>query len=374
MKILFFTTNFYPYAGGLENYVLNLSTGLIKRGIQADVLTFNYGRLPSYENYQGINIYRIPSKSVLGKTYSIPRWNKQTKRMLKELGDQKYDYINTQTRFFLSTLLGWWFAKKNKIKLIHTEHGNVFVKHDNKLIQLIAWIYDQSLGRLIFKSAWKVIGISKPCCDFAIKMGANPKKVVYIPNSIDVTKYKKVKTDLRQKLGIPKENKIITFVGRLIYAKGVQDLILACKGISGVTLLIVGDGPYRKELENLAKEQRVNALFVGNKDQKGVIESLSITDIFVNPSYSEGMPTSVLEAAAMGLPIIATNVGGTKEIVGEGNTINLITPNQPEVIKIRIKQFIKDNYLFRKSSKIIKERIKNRFSWKRTLEFYKRLS
>jgi glycosyltransferase involved in cell wall biosynthesis len=371
MKILFFTTNFYPYAGGLENYVLNLSEELVKRGIQADVLTFNPGNLPETESYRGINIYRIPAYNVLGKTYSFPKWNQKTKKILKELKDKKYDYVNTQTRFFLSTLLGGWFARKNRIRWIHTEHGNTFVKHKNKLIQSLAWAYDQTFGRWVFERAWKVIGISKPCCNFAIKMGAYPKKVYYIPNSIDISKFKKVKANLKLRLNIPKANKVITFVGRLIYAKGVQDLINACTGLPNITLLMVGDGPYREELEKLAKENGVKAFFLGTKNQKEVIEILSITDLFVNPSYSEGLPTSVLEAAAMGIPIIATDVGGTKEIIDKESGI-LVAPGKTKEIERSLEYLLANPIWRNKLAQKAYSNVRQKFDLSKNIRTYLR--
>ncbi len=113
---------------------------------------------------------------------------------------------------------------------------------------------------------------------------------------------------------------IITFVGRLIEAKGVQDLIEAyCHLIfpkihPKLELWIIGDGNYRKQLEAQAANCP-SIKFLGEQSHNIVMEYLKQTDIFVNPSYSEGLPTSVLEAASLGLPIVATDVGGTREII-----------------------------------------------------------
>ena len=111
----------------------------------------------------------------------------------------------------------------------------------------------------------------------------------------------------------------IIFVGRLIYAKGVDDLIAACGALlaehNELELTIVGGGNYRPSLEHNAFMWGFYPKFTGELDHAGVMAMLRMSDIFVNPSYSEGLPTSVMEAASVGLPIIATDVGGTNEII-----------------------------------------------------------
>jgi glycosyltransferase involved in cell wall biosynthesis len=153
----------------------------------------------------------------------------------------------------------------------------------------------------------------------------------------------------------------IIFVGRLIYAKGCQDLILATRDIDA-QLVIVGDGPYRRTLELM----NGHAEFKGELPIDGVMKELSESDIFVNPSYSEGLPTSVVEAASVGLPIISTDVGGTNEIIQDGVTGILIPPHNPAAIRTYLLSFIRDY----KSAKAMGERAKQflienkeRFSW-----------
>jgi glycosyltransferase involved in cell wall biosynthesis len=361
MKLLFFCTHFYPYRGGLENYILELTTRLVKKGIDVDILTFNTENTKTYEKYRGVNVYRLPYRYLLKKVYAIPKKNRTFYEIMKKIENKDYDYVITQTRFFYTSYMGMKFAKKHNIKLIHVEHGNSFIKHPNKLVELAAFLYDMTIGRKIFKSAWKVVGISKACCDFARKMGAKNIELIY--NSIDTKKFRKVRTNLKERLNIPKYKKIISFVGRLIYAKGVQDLIKATENINNIKVLIVGDGPYKEDLKKLA-ENRKDILFLGEKNEKEIIEVLGITDIFVNPSYAEGLPTSVLEAGAVGVPIIATDVGGTKEIINKGLNGFLIEPHNIKNIREKIVSLIGDEFISGKISETIKGKIKKTFDWK----------
>jgi len=324
-RILIFAAYFHPHVGGYEKIVHELSRRLVQRGYELDILTCNTERTPTYEELDGIHIYRLPCWNALNSLYPIPKPCLTSFKILRRLLRKNYDIVNTQTRFFITSFLGLIFAKLKRTPLVHTEHGARHSLVPNKIIDLISRAYDHSIGTLIVKSARRNIGVSEAACGFLRHLGAVNTQVIY--NGIDTTIFKK-KEDInyKQKLGISNDAIVITFVGRLIYAKGVQDLIYALSRIKDaapeVKLLIAGDGPYRTELEKLAHQNEYagSTLFLGQRNQDEVIDVLSATDIFVNPSYSEGLGISVMEAASIGLPIIATDVGGTKEIITTDET------------------------------------------------------
>lgn len=327
--MLIFAAYFYPHVGGYEKIVYELSRRLVQRDYEIDILTCNTERALAYEELDGIHIYRVPSWNALNSVYPIPKPCPTSFKILRRLLSKNYDVINTQTRFFITSFLGLIFAKLKKTPLVHTEHGARHSIVPNKVIDLISRAYDHSIGALIVKSASRNIGVSEAACEFLKHLGATTIQLVH--DGIDTTIFKKKEdTNYGQKLDIRNDAVVITFVGRLIYAKGVQDLISAFAKIKDtgpeVKLLIVGDGPYRANLENLAYQTDCasSILFLGQKNQNEVIDVLSATDIFVNPSYSEGLGISVMEAASIGLPIIATDVGGTREIITTDKTGILI--------------------------------------------------
>ena len=330
-SVLFWSTHFSPYKGGLENFLLELTTRLVKKGYSVTVVCLNSEDVKNHEFIGGVEVWRLPCNDLLNGVYALPKFNEEYKMLMKYVEREHYDYVLTNTRFFFTSFMGMIFAKKYKIKYYHIEHGNSFVQHQNKIVQCGAWWYDQTLGRMIMTNADGVIGISQKCCDFAKRLGA--KHTGLIHNCIDYSKFKSVNTGLRRRLGIKKKDVVVTYVGRLIKAKGVHLLIQAtgqsikCGGVGGTgwKVLIVGKGAYEKELKEMAHE---DVIFMGELDQKGIVEVLSITDVFVNPSFSEGLPTSVLEAHAMNIPVVATDVGGTSEIISQ----YLIKPNDDKAI------------------------------------------
>jgi glycosyltransferase involved in cell wall biosynthesis len=269
--------------------------------------------------------------------------------------------------------LGLIFAKLKRTPLVHTEYGARHSIISNKVIDLISRAYDHSIGALIVRSARRNIGVSEAACEFLKHLGATNIQLVH--NGIDTTTFKKKEdANCRQKLGISNDAIVITFVGRLIYAKGVQDLISAFSRIKDtapeVKLLIVGDGPYRAELEKLAQQTDCHSsiLFLGQRNQDEVIDTLSATDIFVNPSYSEGLPTSVMEAASIGLPIIATDVGGTREIIADYKTGILIKAANTSQLEQKLRELLTNTQLRKELGANARIFVEQKFNWEKIAE------
>ncbi len=344
MKILVLASFFYPHRGGLEDYIHILSKGLSKRGFEVDVITCNTENAKEYEEIDGFHIYRIPCWNIVGKQYPLPKPTLKTYKLFKSLLNKNYTYINTHTRFWVLCLIGLFIAKYKKIKLVHVEHGSVHSIVRGRFVGICAKIYDHTFGALLVKNADILIGVSDGAIEFARHLGA--KGGIYrIPKGLDLEDFTLKDNEIRKKIGLSDDDRVIIYVGRLIYGKGVQDLIYAFKKIEkefdNVKLLIVGDGDYRKELEKLKDK---NIIFLGETSHDDVVRLLNASDIFVNPSYSEGLPTTVLEAGAVGLPVIATDVGGTREIIT--NDINgfLIPPYDSITLYKHIASLLNDKY------------------------------
>jgi len=370
-RVLVFAAYFYPHVGGYEKNIHELFKRLVQRGYGIDVVTCNTNRALTEEELDGIHIHRLPSWNILGGTYPIPKPTPTTLKILLHLFRNRFDLVNTQTRFFSTSLLGLIFAKIKRAPLVHTERGTRHSVSANRMVETIGKTYDHIVGSLIVKSAWRNIGVSQAACNFAKHLGA--RHPIVIPNGVDTDIFKKMETNLRDSLGLG-DAMVVTFVGRLIHAKGVHDLISAFAKIKRLIpqakLLIVGDGPYRADLDRLAHQVgcKGDIIFLGEKKQNEVIRILSATDIFVNPSYSEGLPTSVMEAASIGLPIIATDVGGTREIIANGRSGILIEPRQPQQIVAGITSLIRDSKMASELGAAARRLTSRRFDWTRITE------
>jgi glycosyltransferase involved in cell wall biosynthesis len=374
-RLLIFAGYFYPHLGGSEQAIYELSKRLAIKGHKIDIITCNIEHAPAFEKHDGFCIYRLPSWDILNGSYPLPKPTILTFRILWKLLREKHDLINTNTRFMSTSCIGAIFATIKRIPLVHTEHGATHSIILNKFVDIVSKIYDHTIGTFIVKTARRNIGVSTASCDFLRHLGA--RESIVIPNGIDTTVFKKSNNKLRTELGI-ESSIVLTFVGRLIYAKGVHDLIFVFKELAqkfdNLVLLIVGDGPYRQELEELAKGQgRSKIRFFGEKDQHALIDILSITDIFINPSYSEGFGLSVLEAGAMGIPVVATHVGGVTDIVEDYKTGLLVPPGDREALREKISEFILDTPLRQKLAENAQNVFTDKFDWGRIVADYEKI-
>jgi glycosyltransferase involved in cell wall biosynthesis len=156
----------------------------------------------------------------------------------------------------------------------------------------------------------------------ATETGLPPEKLKVIPNGIDVAAYPAQKAANLDGFGVPPGHDVVVYVGRLQRQKGVRWLVRSAPGwlarLPECDLLLVGDGPQREQLERLCEEMGIagRVHFAGWRPD--VPEILAASRLLVLPSRWEGMPNVVLEAMASRLPVVATQVEGTDELLGPG--------------------------------------------------------
>lgn len=171
-------------------------------------------------------------------------------------------------------------------------------------------------------------------------LGLPARKTVVIPNAVELDRYnnayKNKRYDIRSRFDIPDDALVIGSVARLSPQKGLTYLITAVPDIlaevPNLHVLLVGDGPLHEELEAQARALGVRDRVHFAGYQQDVPGYLSAMDIFVLPSLFEGLPLSILEAMAAGLPVIATAVDGTPEALPDGIAGRLIPPRDPSAL------------------------------------------
>ncbi|MFA7298202.1 MAG: glycosyltransferase family 4 protein [Candidatus Absconditabacterales bacterium] len=397
INVIKFVPYFPPHKGGLESHVQERSQWWIKKGY-GDVINvvtpmgqesiIENGKL-KIENYDGI-YYKNQLVGYMEAGYQVvildafdlipvfpfPRfWTKRFRTTISYLKSQvkgygkKHTLVNTHTRFFLTSLVGGVFAKYVGITWIHIEHGVDFVKLASKFKSWIAYIYDQSIGRYIFRCSDMVIGISAGCQRFANKF--TQKKIPVIHRGMNFE-------PMNNEGGIindesKKKTIIIGFVGRLVKLKGLDLLLQAFDNLQkkhhNLILEIVGDGDQLDELQDIVKDLGLEGKvsFLGFKDRNYVAnEFLPHVDIVVNPSYQEGLPTSVLEGLLSKCVVVATSVGGTPEISDQKDLILVDKGNVSDLQKGL--EYAIQNHA--KLKGLSYEQVKKHFDWKRSIERY----
>lgn len=176
------------------------------------------------------------------------------------------------------------------------------------------------------------------------------------------------KTDIRVKNNIKSNDFVITFVGRVVEDKGINELINVFTRLQteqkNIKLLIIGD--YEEDLHPISRitkeiiEFNKNILYYEFQDD--IRSLLSISDLFVLPSYREGLPNVLIEAGSYGIPLIATDINGCNEIIINGENGILIKKKNEIELFDAIEKMMTDNkyYLYIKSN--VRKSIKNRYS------------
>lgn len=224
--------------------------------------------------------------------------------------------------------------------------------------------------------------VSRGVADFSVHAtGLQREKISVIPNGVDYDLYAKaVPVDLTQ-FGLNLHAPVVITVGRLSEQKGVRFLLLAAATVLQTRpecqFLIVGDGPLRRSLEDFANSLAIasSVHFVGARgDVPGLLKA---SQLFVLSSLWEGMPNALLEAMASGLPVIATSVEGSRELIRDHESGILVPTQNPDALATAILQMLNHSSFASQSAcaaqAIVRERFTNRSATAAYEQLYRRL-
>lgn len=370
MKILMMTDYFYPQiGGGVEKVVLELSLRLVRLGHQVSVLTLNTTGEKKEEYFHGIKIIRVQAydlTKVLGlqSAISFTFWT-QAKKLIHDFNP---DIIHLHNRFFFTTLIGLFLKKHFQIPTITTIHLGA-IDYISGVKGYFIRLIEKFMIRLINNHSNVITAVSKNVKENGTKLGINPNNCIVIPNGVDLSFFNMSRS-------FDSKPRKVIFIGRLLANKGpkilVQSANLVAKKIPDVQFLIVGDGPLRKEIENYCKKKHLNKniKFLGRLED--IRDIMKEGDLYVRPSYLDGMPLGVLEAMAAGLPVIATRIAGTTEIIQHGKTGHLVKVNDVEVLARAITELLLNPEYMQKIAKKGLEFVKSGYDWFNIMNEYEK--
>ena len=320
----------YLVRGGMETMVARMALALAARGHQVGVTCTQFGGpLADYLRGEGMRVAVVPALGVLS--------NARAPRLEQWLRTVRPDVVHVHSGTWLKTARA---ARRAGVpRVIHTAHG---------LLDREPW-HGMLLKRLAARSTDHVVAVSSALQQEIARQISRPaESVKLIPNGIDTSRFQpgaRVGT-LRERLGIAGDAKIVGNVARLQDVKNHALLLEAfaplARRVPDSQLVVVGEGPLREELLGSAMKLGIagRVHFIGAEDDTAPL--YREFDVYVLPSKAEGTSMSLLEAMASGIPVVASAVGGTPDLLAHGARGRLVPPGDAAALEQGIFEALTD--------------------------------
>jgi L-malate glycosyltransferase len=336
--------------GGSERVVYDIARKLDSKAYSLVIVSFRNGPVREIYEKLGAKVYVIPKQKRIDFRFVY--------KIRKALLDENTHIVSAHhfSPLFYSFLVTRW----TKIKLVYTEHSRWQLEH-------LSFI-KKTLNRILLTKVNKVIAISKQIEDYYLNTLLLKKKhVCLISNGVDLAIYKERNCNyLRKELGIKKHEKILGMVANIRPEKNHKLLIssfdVVAKEMKDIRLLFIGLDCMGGQVQSFVakSEAAKRVLILGERND--VPELLNIFDVFCLPSINEGLPLTVLEAMASGVPVIGADVLGINEVI-TNNVNGLLFPNNDEKRLVEaIKILLSDKKLSDRLSEAGKSFVKKKYS------------
>ncbi|HYM38793.1 MAG TPA: glycosyltransferase family 4 protein [Thermoplasmata archaeon] len=358
MRIVQVSPWFYPHLGGVESHVLGLSRELAARGHEVTVVTARHtSSAPERESVDGFDIVRVKPRMVVLRTPIAPR-------MRTVLRGLTADVVHAHLPPPLSAHYAADVCEQRGTPLVVTYHCDVEIP--SVVGSFIETLYRRSLGASTLRRAAKVIVTTKTYA--ATSRSVWRHNPVVIPNAVDVHRFHPDVdgSAVRARLKIPPGRPIVLLVGRIVPHKGVEHFIEAARYLSGVQLLVAGEGSSLESMERLARSLGVKdrILFLGRVSQENLPKVYAVCDVFVLPSVSrlEAFGIVALEAMATGKAVVVADIPGVREVIEDGKEGLLADPVNPQDLAEKIRRLIENPTLRAEMGRRAREKVLARFT------------
>ena len=324
MNILVLNYEYPPLGGGAAPVCRDLAAGMVKEGHHVVVVTMGFTGLPVYERKDGVEIYRV--KCMRQKAHACMPWEAYTyilsarHFLRKHLLTHAYDVCHAH--FVIPTgPIALWVKWKYGIPYVITAHGSDVEGYNEKAYMEVLHRLLRPVWRKVVREAHAAIAPSEYLLRL-MKQEMNSEKYVLIHNGVNIEKYRSEGTE--------KEKRIL-LMGRMQKAKNIQSVFKAITMIPDAVwgdwrVDVLGDGPYREELEYLCEQLRINSrvqfhgwIENGSTEQLGFLKR---TTIYISASHFENCPMAVLEAMAAGCYPLLSDIEGHRQFFGDGRESN----------------------------------------------------
>ena len=357
---------FPPHVGGgVERVAAELVNGLVRRGHQVTVLTLRTCPAPATETRGGLTIRRVPALDLtqrLGVQFaaSVPVLGAAA-RLIRSF---RPDFVHAHNLFSRTTEVAALLRTMFPVPLVTTLHlGRA--EGGGRLLKALIRTYELTMGGYIVRHSDHLTCVSNAVAEHARHMGGRSILVTVIPNGVDASLF-------HPKPGRNNISQTILFVGRLVPNKGPETLIqtvpLVLAQHPQAQFVMVGDGPLRVRLQKQARKLGIGHAIQFLGIRYDVPQLMREAALLVRPSWLEGMPLTVLEAMASAIPVVATPVGGTPEILKDGVHGFLIPVGSSVALAKAIVRLLDDRSLAKEMGRRGRELVQANYTWDAVVE------
>jgi len=378
MKILQVISYFYPAwaYGGVVKVAYEISKQLVDKGHKVTVWTTDvYDKKRRLDvdkddavNIKGIRTYYFRNISnILAANYNFffaPKILSIAKREVS-----KFDVIHLHEYYAFQNIIVCHYARRCNVPYLLSVHGS-FSPACRRQKSVAKKIFTYLFGKYILRNVSRAIALTKEEKRQFVIMGIPENKIKIIPKGIYLSEFKNLppRGVFRKRYSIPQNAKVILFLGRIHKIKGLDLLIKAfyklTKEMNNIKLVIVGpDGGYLSNLNRLIRTLRLKekVLLTGGIYQKEKLSAYVGADVFVLSSYSEVFPITVLEACAVGTPVVITDKCNASEV--EDYQAGFVVKCDEKEIKEALYKILSNKNLRKKLGENGKRMIKEKFTW-----------
>ncbi len=333
MKILMVISNFYPHVGGTEKQSFELSSALASMGHEVEVFTRNTGSLPELEDIGGFKIKRVKTFGPLFLDSLIFL----VKVFWRVAFGEPFDVVHAHmvSSFAISVFLA---AKIRKVRAVFSVSGG---KDLNEFTMSKETLFGKIKLAILRLMPLKILVKNNQTFKWLMESGYSKWKIKNFKNGVDTLKYRipliDEKRRAKERIGVFGFN--FLFVGRISPEKRIKEFIeifsdiVCCEERKDFNLIVVGDGPMLDEIRKVVSSLGLeNRIFIFGKKYE-LYDFYFASEVFILPSISEGLSNSMLEAMSCGLAVAGSKVGGTIELIKNGENGCLFEPlNKKEII------------------------------------------
>ncbi len=375
MRVLQVCHDFPAAVGGGATHVYRLSRGLAEAGHQVTVFTTdligkNQRSTRASEQMDGIRVRRF--RAIQVPWVGVDVGNIAFGMLPMALTTERPDIIHVHSYRFFPTWLAPILRVIRQVPVVMTSHS-AFEPTRPARIDL----FDRTWGRVIFKTVNRIIALTEIEKKYLTWLGADPDKIVIIPNAVDssLLAYRPNIQRFRDEYDL-KQAKLVLFVGRIGLAKGLDTLVDAIPAVlaqsgSDVRFVLIGpDWGDRCVLEARARGLGVdaNVLFTGTLVGDQLLDAYHAADVVVLLSRFDASPIVLVEAMAAGKPIIATRVGGIPDIVQDGVNGLVVEPGDARAAAAAINRILADHSLAERLGQAGKAIVREHLQWDKVVQ------